>query len=153
MHAPTDARVAGVVAYAPYASLAEAVDTFRIMICRLVPSAWLRRGFDATANQLGFIIEEQSAEPAMSSMRVPVLLISGDRDIHLPTERHTRHLSTLISPDLGQYVEVAGAGHLSIIRKHWPELDEQVRAFCARVSAQVDSELSLSSTSTTQASR
>jgi len=136
MHAPTDERVAGVVAFAPYASLAEPVDTFRIMIFRHVPAEWLHRGFRAAAVELGFKVEDQTVERAIRELRVPTLLVSGDRDIHLPTERHTRYLSNLGSPEFARYVEIKGAGHLSIVRKHWPALDEEVKAFCATVSAQ-----------------
>src|SRR5690606_2031638 len=122
-HAPDDPRVAGVVAFAPFADLDEAVRSFRRKLAPWIDEQWLLAGFERAIREVGFGFEEASTLRAMQRIRVPVLLVEGTHDANLPPKYHTRKLLAANSHAPVQLLTIKGAGHCSLCRRAWPGLN------------------------------
>ncbi len=139
-HAPTDERVAGVVAFAPFIGLREAVDSFRLLIGRgIVTRRWLERGFEATTASMGFSWDDVSVGRHAPGLKAPLLLVSAGRDAHLPPEIHTERLAECFAPNACELFHVPEADHITICRHTWPAVNQRLIAFCAEISSRFPS--------------
>jgi uncharacterized protein len=134
MHAADDHRVAGVVAFAPFASLREAVRSYRRRYAPCLSNAWGVRGFEQATDRLGFALDEAAPITGIARIDAPVLILVGQRDKNLSERDHARVLAAARSAERCQVHVVPGANHFNICRKPWPGMDDAVTAFCSRVS-------------------
>ncbi len=135
-HAADDSRVAGVVAQTPFLSLSGAVQSFRRKLGGWMAEEKLLRGFEDVAMRNGFCVDESDTMAAMQRLHVPVLLVVGDRDMHLPPDEHFKPLAAAAAnPDNVELLVVPGADHVSIYTHRWPQLDEAITRFCAKLDA------------------
>ncbi|MEX0654757.1 MAG: alpha/beta fold hydrolase [Phycisphaeraceae bacterium] len=130
-HAPIDERVAGVVAMAPFATMREAVRSFRCKLAPWIDDQWLMRGFEAAAGEAGFDMDEATTLGAVRQITVPVLMIEGTLDENLPPRWHTQQLAAVKHHGSVEVVTVDEAAHCSLCRRTWPGLNEKIAAFCA----------------------
>lgn len=136
-HAPTDADVAGVVAFAPFVDLREAVRSFRFKLAPWIGERWLMSGIERAMEEVGFGYEDASTLDAIRCLERPVLLIEGGRDTNLPPRWHTQKLAEAKPGGHVELVTVAEATHCGLCRRTWPGLDRTVHAFCTRVARSV----------------
>lgn len=134
-HAPMDERVAAVIAMAPFVDFDRAIRSFRTKLAPWMGERWILSGFERAIGDLGFTTAQASTLEAMQRIEVPVLLIEGGRDVNLPPDIHVRPLEQAKTRGLLETMCINDATHGSICRRYWPELDEAIRAFCARVSS------------------
>ncbi len=107
--AGTDARVAAVVAVAPFASLRAVVPSY----APLLPESFVESAVDAAGREGGFDPDEASAERAIRRTRAPVLLIHGEEDGRIPPW-HSEHILAA-GTDHAELILVPGEGHASIL--------------------------------------
>jgi len=130
-HAARDTRVAGVIALAPFADLTSAVRSFHAKFGPRIPVDRLMQGFVRSTQSRGFTMTESNALTAIAHIDVPVLLVSGDRDVHLPPNDHFSPLAAAARHrDNVQQLVIPDADHLSIYMRRWPQLDEAIARFC-----------------------
>ncbi len=132
--AARDRRVAGVVAYAPFASFVEANQTFKQRVFRFAGSDWVTRGAIGAAERWGFDIRESAPVNCVAEIDAPMLYIVGANDRHLPAEHHTQKLAAVTDSEV---VIVPGANHFNICYLAWPEADDAMLAFVDQVSRHV----------------
>lgn len=130
-HAPDDPRVAGVIAFAPFAEFTEAINSFRVKFAPWMDRRWLLRGFERATREAGFRMQEASTLEAVRRLETPLLLVEAGRDVNLPPEHHVRKVAEAKHRGPMQYVCIDEATHCSLCRRVWPELNETVAAFCA----------------------
>jgi pimeloyl-ACP methyl ester carboxylesterase len=131
-HAMWDARVGGVVAFAPFVNLPEAIRSFRDHWWPMFTDRWLLSGFERTLVRAGYDLYDSDTAEAMAKLEnTPVLLIEGSRDKNLPPNRHVTPLAERARGPLERF-RVARASHLTIYRRTWPGLDHAIQAFCRR---------------------
>ena len=132
-HAATDPRVKGVVAFAPFAELPDAILTFRDLLMPCIDDRSLLAGFERAARGSGFRLDQVSTPTALADMHTPAMLIEATEDHNLPPDVHMRPL--LLAKRSGDilHYRVEGATHFTLCRENWPGLDEAVNAFCDRV--------------------
>lgn len=116
--AAEDPRVAGVVAAAPFASLATLA---REHAPRATPETIVRRAFRTAEARGGFRIADASPEVAAPRVHAPVLLVHGLRDAVVPPHHSRAILDRLAGPR--RLVLVPGAGHVDALGRVWPEVD------------------------------
>lgn len=137
-HAGGETDVAGVAAFAPFVDLREAINSFRVMLAPWMGRQWITQGFERATRKSGFELSQATTRDAMDRLRIPVLLVEGGADRSLPPEDHVRPILETLrrrEPEgLIQHIRIEGATHGSLCQRHWPGLDEQVLAFCAKVS-------------------
>lgn len=123
--APLDARVRGVVAQSPFSSLEEIVrDRAPWFATEAEVGATL-----ALAQQEGrFELAEASPVASAPGVRVPVLLVHGERDRETRPEHSRRIEAALAGPK--QLMIVPGAGHYDTLRGEdaWTEIDSWLAA-------------------------
>lgn len=134
-HAPIDERVLGVIAVAPFLDFRSAVESFRSRLAPWMDAPWLQSGFDVAAVEHGFAMDQASTLDAARALDKPVLLVEGGNDTILPPAQHTDKLAAAIDPALLERINVPAAGHATLSRKPWPELNDAIDAFCRRVTA------------------
>ena len=134
-HAGVDERVAGVVAMAPFNTMADAVKSFQDGHGMRFGHTWLRRGFDQACRRLGFDMAEASPAAFMEKLHVPALFIVGDRDRLLPQDEHSRRLAEAKVNGQSRLVTIAGAGHVDICVRRWQDRDQAIVEFCEQVSS------------------
>ncbi len=130
-HAAIDPRVAAVVAMCPYTDMVAAVRSFHQAWAPWVAWPGLIAGFEAASKANGFSMDQASPHEAVGNLPVPVLFVVGDSDRLLPDELHTRRLVTAKTRGQRRYVQVPGAGHVSVSYKPWPGLDDEIGSFLA----------------------
>lgn len=130
-HAGHDANVAGVVAFAPYVTFEEAIESFREKLAPWVGRHWLTRGFERAAGEMGFGFDDASTLSAVGAIEAPVLLIEAGCDTNLPPAAHTRKLAAAKTRGPVTLHRVDQATHLNLCRKRWPGLERVVTDFCA----------------------
>jgi pimeloyl-ACP methyl ester carboxylesterase len=101
-----DARVAGVVAVAPFTNLRDVVPGYTIV--PLSP-AFVARVVDRAGKLGGFDPDAASPLDAITRARAPVLLVHGRADRRIPPS-HSQRLHAA-APDHSELVLVDGAGH------------------------------------------
>jgi pimeloyl-ACP methyl ester carboxylesterase len=146
-HAALDPRVAGVVAFAPYSTLRQAIESFRQAWATLrqaiesfrqawAPWAdrqWVQRGFDRATREAGFDVAAANTLAAMRRLAIPVLMIEGARDANLPPAEHSRRLAAAHPNGRLQILTVEEASHYTLPRHAWPGIDEAIARFCRGV--------------------
>ncbi|MFA9476924.1 alpha/beta hydrolase [Phycisphaerales bacterium AB-hyl4] len=133
-HAPTDERVAGVIAFAPFVNFREAIRSFRFKLAPWIDDKWLMRGFEAAAtHDAGFDLDEATTLDAVKQIAVPVLMIEGTLDSNLPPRWHTQKLAAEKKQGPLEVITIDEATHVSLCRRTWPGLNEKIAAFCARL--------------------
>ncbi|MCE9591570.1 MAG: alpha/beta fold hydrolase [Planctomycetes bacterium] len=133
LHAAADKRVAGVVAYAPFADSGLAVNNYRRKYAPVFGRAFIERSFGLAARRAGFEVSETSAMESARLIDAPVLLIVGMRDTNLPADHHTKPILRASPAGRCTLLEVPGATHFNLMSRRWPGVDEKVAAFCDRV--------------------
>jgi pimeloyl-ACP methyl ester carboxylesterase len=119
-----DARVAGVVAVAPFASLRDVVPGYTIapfspaFLARVVDRAGVMGGFDPAA---------ASPLDAIARTRAPVLLVHGRGDGRIPPS-HSERIHAA-APDHSELVLVDGAGHDDVTGAPGARLAERAPAW------------------------
>ena len=137
-HAGVDPRVAGVVAMAPFNTMADAVKSFQDGHGMRFGYTWLRRGFDHACRRLGFDMADASPAAVMDRLHVPALFIVGERDRLLPPQLHTRLLAQAKVNGQCRYLTIPGAGHIDLCLRRWRQKDAAIVEFCAQVSSSQD---------------
>ncbi len=132
-HAAIDPRVAGVVAMAPFVDFRAAVLSFRDLFAPWMSTEWLLAGFERATHEVDFDFYEASSIRAMRQIEAPMLLIEGGRDRHLPAIDHTQKLLPAKTRGPVEVLCVDDAGHASLCRGAWPELDTAIARFCAGI--------------------
>lgn len=114
--AASDARVRGVVAVSPFASLREVVRDYRRKYlppaASLLPDSWLQQGVDTAAWFIGFDPDGSAPAQRIGATVAPTLLIHGDADTQVPL-RHSRALARAAS-GRAQLLVLHGATHDSM---------------------------------------
>lgn len=114
--AAADARVAAVVAVAPFESLRAVVpgyvEHFLPGVGRLIPGFVLDRAIARAGRDGGFDPAAASPLDAAARTRAEVLLIHGRADAHIPPS-HSEAIHAR-APDHSEIVVIEGADHLSI---------------------------------------
>jgi len=128
-HAPTDERIAGVVAYAPFVDFREAIDSFRGKLAPWGSRQWLMAGMEEATREAGFELDEASTLDAISQIRVPVMVIEGGKDRALPGKAHIRPMEEACVDEPFHLYTVEDAGHGSLMHRQWPGLNEAVYEF------------------------
>ena len=128
-HAAIDPRVAGVVAMCPYVDMVGAVRSFHQAWAPWIDWPKLVAGFELVSERYGFSMADASPYQAVSHVTAPVLFVVGDSDRLLPDEEHTRRLVGAKQNGVCRYIQVPGAGHVSVSYKRWPGLDETIVSF------------------------
>jgi uncharacterized protein len=93
--ASRDARVRGVVAVSPFASLREVIRDYRrkyLPRLSFMPDAWFQRAVDDTAWFVGFDPDVSAPVKSIGASLAPTLLIHGDADTQVPL-RHSQALA------------------------------------------------------------
>ena len=118
--AAEDQRISGVVAAEVFADL-ESVARDRAP--RLLTEGMIRDAFAVAEKRGRFAVAAVSPEIAARSIRVPVLLIHGDRDAETPPNHSRRVFEALNGPR--QLLLVPGAGHNTSLHKPetWSVID------------------------------
>jgi pimeloyl-ACP methyl ester carboxylesterase len=118
--AAEDQRISGVVAAEVFADL-ESVARDRAP--RLMPEGMIRDAFAMAEERGRFRVGAVSPETAARSIRVPVLLIHGERDAETPPNHSRRVFNALNGPK--QLLFVTGAGHNESLHKPetWSVID------------------------------
>ena len=116
---PVEPRFRAVVADSPFATFEEvAYDRLAQVsgICR--PAFWpvVNIGLLYTRARYGLNLRQASPADAVRATRVPILLIHGTRDTHIPM-RHSRELHAL-NPAATEFWEVPGAEHVESLSDH-----------------------------------
>ncbi len=132
-HAAIDSRVAGVVAFAPFLSFEQAIESFRQAWVPWIDRGWVRRGFDSAVGAAGFDASESDALEAMRQLQIPVMLVEGGLDRNLPPVHHTRPLAAAKADGKLEIFTVAQATHYTLPRQTWPGLDDAIERFCTTV--------------------
>lgn len=123
--APLDPRIRGVIAEAPFASLDSIVRD-------RAPWIATRREVDAAlrlaAQRGSFRVEEVSPEAAAARIRIPVLLIHGERDRETRPEHSRRIAAALAGPK--RLLVVPGAEHRNALagREAWDVIEAWLAA-------------------------
>ena len=131
--AAADPRVTGVVAFAPFGTLRDAIDSFRDQLAPWMSSPWLMRGFERAAFEAGFDLDHACTITAAQKLTVPVMLIDAGRDRSLPTALHaTRIVESMTTAKFVRFT-VPEASHVNLVRNNWPGLSEAVDRFCAEL--------------------
>jgi len=130
-HAPTDGRIAGVVAFAPFVSFRTAIESFRLKLAPWVSSEWLVAGMEAATQEAGFELDEASTLEAVQKLAVPLMIVEGGRDRALPPLAHVRPLEAAKQNGELSLFTVDRAGHGSLMHRQWPGLNDAVYAFLA----------------------
>lgn len=125
-----DANVAGVVAFAPFATFDQAIRDFREKLAPWMDESWLMRGFDRAVRDAGFTYQEASTLEAIQQLDAPVLLIEAGCDTNLPPAAHTQKLVAAKTRGTIELVTIDEATHCSICRRPWPGLNRTVSEFC-----------------------
>ncbi|MEM1445464.1 MAG: alpha/beta fold hydrolase [Planctomycetota bacterium] len=134
-HAAIDPRVAGVIALAPFADFATAIESFRRCFAPWLDKQWVHAGFDTAAAEAGFEVQQASALQAIETITAPILLVEAGKDAYLPPARHTAKLRQRRGQARGKTAEgltvltIPDARHISLVRKRWPRLDAGIGAF------------------------
>lgn len=123
MAAADDPRIRGVVAAAPFATLA---GVARERAPRYAPRALVRAAFSRAEREGGFRIAEASPLAAAPQVHVPVLLVHGEDD-RVVVPHHSRDLYARLGGPR-RLVMVKGAGHSDAIPRIWPEVDAWLAA-------------------------
>lgn len=134
-HAADDERVAGVIALTPFRSMMTAVASFRRKFGGWIAEDKLLAGFECMAQRCGFHANDSDTAAAMRHLRVPVLLVVGDHDTHLPPDEHFKPLAAVAIGGNVRLLVVPGADHISIYTRRWRELEEAIVSFCGSLSA------------------
>jgi pimeloyl-ACP methyl ester carboxylesterase len=129
-----DPRIAGVVAFAPFVDLRQAIRTFRDKLAARVPDDWLLAGFEKATAQAGYQVDEASTRAAIERLTQPVLLVQAGGDRNLPPETHIEPLAAAKQQGTLQRFTVEEATHMTLCRSAWPGLDETVQRFCRELS-------------------
>ncbi len=128
--AAEDARVAAVVAVAPFTSMREVVPRY---VRRYIPGIALlgesiiQHAIDRAGEQAGFNPDEASPRDALSRARAHVLLIHGREDQHIPFE-HSERLHEA-SPRTTDLLIVDGEDHDSIMADRSSVVAKESMAF------------------------
>jgi len=130
-HTARDQNVAGVVAYAPYATFVSANRTFKSRMAPFVNDAWVVRGGIAASRKWGFDIRDARPIDHVSDIKAPILYIAGERDVHLPADDHARKLAAVTGSEL---VIVPEASHFNICTRPWKAADQAMLRFVDRKS-------------------
>lgn len=133
-HAVKHDCVAGIVAVAPFYDLPRAVESFRLRRMRLFSPAWVHGGFDGAAKLAGYSIDEVSSARAVEQLETPVMFIIPGSDRFVPAKSHGWPLTKLKTHGHCAICEVPQAGHISIVRRTWPELDTRLASYCKAIS-------------------
>lgn len=99
--ASRDARVRGVVAVSPFASLREVIRDYRrkyLPALRFIPDGWFQQAVDDTAWFIGFDPDVSAPVRNIGASLAPTLLIHGDADTQVPL----RHSQTLLQAAAGR---------------------------------------------------
>ena len=132
-HASSDPRVKGVVAFAPFSELSDAILTFRDLLMPCIDDASLLAGFERAAKRAGYRLAESSTAKAIEDLHTPVMFIEATADQNLPPDIHMRPLLQAKRHGDLKYYRVEGATHMSVCRDIWPGLNETVERFCDSV--------------------
>ncbi len=121
--AAEDQRISGVVAAEVFADLATVA---RDRAPRIMPEGMIRDAFAMAEERGRFAIAAVSPETAARSIRVPVLLIHGERDTETSPNHSRRVFEALHGPK--QLVLVPGAGHNESLHKPetWSVIDRWI---------------------------
>ena len=79
---------------------------------------------------------QKRLDPGLLLAVLPALFIVGTRDALLPDQQHTRTLVEAKTDGHCQYVQIPGAGHVSLVMRRWPKMHQAIVEFCAEVSAE-----------------
>jgi alpha-beta hydrolase superfamily lysophospholipase len=128
--ASSDARVVGVVAFAPFVDLRAAIRTFRDKLAARVTDDWLLAGFERATRGAGYQLDEASTLAAIERLSQPVLLVQAGADRNLPPATHIEPLVAAKRQGRLERFSVDAATHMTLCRHTWPGLDEAVDQFC-----------------------
>ncbi|MEO0587588.1 MAG: alpha/beta fold hydrolase [Planctomycetota bacterium] len=140
LHAADDARVAGVSAVAPFATIRGAIEAFQRRIPgvhHFYPRAWVDAGFRHELDRLGGSFDAARPVDGLGRIASPVLLIEGGRDSLTPPAEHSRRLFDAPGRGPMELVQVPQASHFTISKFNWPSVAERVSRLCADVSRAV----------------
>ena len=132
MNAAADARVAGVVSYAPFTSFLDAIRSYQRRYLRMLSAEWGVRGFVQMSTRAGFDIRESSPISVVSAVHAPVLLMVGKCDVNLPACDHAQVLADALGAG-AELVHVDHANHFNIVSEPWPEADAALLRFLERI--------------------
>jgi pimeloyl-ACP methyl ester carboxylesterase len=123
--APLDGRIRGVIAQSPFSSLAEVA---RDRAPWFATAAEIERALAVAAAKGRFALDDASPVLAARDIRVPVLLIHGERDRDTRPE-HSRRIAAVL-PGPKRLLIVPGAGHYDTLRGSdvWREIEDWLRA-------------------------
>jgi len=118
--APLDARIAGVIAESPFSSLAEVA---RDRAPWFATDAEVASALTIAGQKGGFEVDDASPVVSAPRIRVPVLLIHGERDRDTRPEHSRRIEAALTGPK--RLLIVPGAGHDDALRGAavWAEIE------------------------------
>lgn len=133
LHAASDARVAGVIASSPFATLRRAIDSFRRNRLGGLPLRGAIRGVEWAGRQLGVDLDRVSVLEACANLRVPVLVLIGKRDTLLKPADHARPVAEAIPEHLRHVYEAPKARHYNVTQKVWPGLVPTLERFMKQV--------------------
>ena len=126
-HAPRDSRVRAVIAVEAFSDL-RTVATERapfIFTRRLIEQSLTRAG-----QRGGFDVDAVSPMSAAREIRVPTLIVHGEKDVETPPAHAQRIFDALPGPK--RLILVPGAGHNQSLRESiWTEIDKWIRAALA----------------------
>lgn len=131
--AADDPRAAAVIAIAPFVTMSDAVRSFHRAHRVPLSDDFVQHGFALACRRYGFEMGEASTIAAVRRLQQPALFICGTDDGLLPDALHTRKLVEAKNGGPQQYLQVKGAGHLSICLKTWPAMDQAILRFAAEV--------------------
>ena len=122
-----DARVAAVVAVAPFATLRDVVPGYTVLP---LPAAFVARVIDRAGTLGGFDPDAASPLDAIGRTRAPVLLVHGRADARIPPS-HSQRIHAA-APDHSELVLVDGAGHDGVTGAPAARLAQRSLAWFAR---------------------
>ncbi|MEX2215359.1 MAG: alpha/beta fold hydrolase [Phycisphaeraceae bacterium] len=129
-HAAQDKRVAGVVAYAPFARFTDAIRSYQRRYAKWFSADWAVRGMKQFCNQRDMDIDQAAPLDMITRIGVPVLFVVGTQDVNLPAEDHAHVIMQASGRDDCGFVAAEGADHFNVVTLRWAGVDEAVLRFC-----------------------
>jgi uncharacterized protein len=130
---PVEPRFRALVADSPFATFEEvAYDRLSLVSGIWRPAFWpvVNIGLVYTKGRYGLDLRQASPADAVRATRVPILLIHGTRDTHIPV-RHSRELRAL-NPGATEFWEVPGSEHVESLSDHPEEYARRVTEWFRR---------------------
>jgi pimeloyl-ACP methyl ester carboxylesterase len=125
--AAVEPRIRGVIAQSAFADLGEVVRERARRFGPLVRASEVRAALRLAEQQASFRVDDVSPRTAAAAIRVPVLLVHGERDRETPADHSRRIYAALGGPR--RLLVVPGAGHNDVLGR--PEAWREIESWLA----------------------